>query len=106
MIELRRNIERGMRHRWLGPLFIIVFCVLMALMFLHAMHDRHNMGTELGELCLGITMMLGIVLLIRVRFKATLALVPVRIGRAPPARRLPMGRTHRTALSFPPPLRV
>lgn len=104
MIELRRNIERGMRHRWLGPLFIILFCVLLALMFLHAMHDGN--GTELGEFCLGITMMLGIVLLIRVRFKATLALVPVRIGRAPPARRLPMGRTRRTALSFPPPLRV
>ncbi len=95
-----------MRHRWLGPLFIILFCVLVALMFLHAMHDGN--GTELGEFCLGITMMLGIVLLIRVRAKAPLALVPVRIGRAPPARRVvlraPISRT--TALSFPPPLRL
>lgn len=95
-----------MRHRWLGPLFIILFCVLMALMFLHAMHDGHSMGTELGEFCLGITMMLGIVLLIRVRFKAPLALVPVRIGRAPPGRRVAPVRISRTTLSFPPPLRL
>ena len=95
-----------MRHRWLGPLFIILFCVLMALMFLHTMHDGHN-ATEFGEFCVGITMILGAVLLIRVRFKAPLALVPVRIGRAPPARRVVRVRVSRTtALSFPPPLRI
>ena len=106
MIGLRRTIERGMRHRWLGPLFILLFCVLMALMFMHAIHDGQNAGTELGEFCLAVIMMLGIVLLIRVRFKAPLAVTPVRVGRAPPLQVRAFGRLCPITLCVSPPLRI
>ncbi len=106
MIRLRRTIERGMRHRWLGPLFVILFCLLLALVYLHALHDGHSMGTELGELCLGITMMLGAVLLVRLRFRVPLPLVLVRSGRAPP-RPARVRRPPRPALALAsPPLRL
>ncbi len=71
MIRLRQTIERGMRHRWLGPLFVILFCLLLAMVYLHALHDGQS-GTELGALCIGITMVIGAVLLIRLRFQAPL----------------------------------
>lgn len=106
MIGLRRTIERGMRHRWLGPLFILLFCVLMALMFMHAIHDGQNAGTELGEFCLAVIIMLGIVLLIRVRFKAPLAVTPVRVGRAPPLQVQAFGRLGPITLCVSPPLRI
>ena len=106
MIGLRRTIERGMKHRWLGPLFILLFCVLMALMFMHAIHDGQNAGTELGEFCLAVIIMLGIVLLIRVRFKAPLAVTPVRVGRAPPLQVRAFGRLCPITLCVSPPLRI
>lgn len=87
MISLRQTIERGMRHRWLGPLFVILFCLLLAMVYLHALHDGQS-GTELGALCIGLTMVIGAVLLIRLRFRAPLPLVLARSGRAPPARQL------------------
>lgn len=105
MIGLRQTIERGMRHRWLGPLFVILLCLLLAMVYLHALHDGHSTGTELGELCLGLTMMLGAVLLIRLRFKAPLPLVLVRPGRAPPVHRSLL-HLVRPALTPSPPLRV
>lgn len=84
MIRLRQAIERGMRHRWLGPLFVLLFCLLLAMLYMHSLHDGQA-GTELGELCLGITMIIGAVLLIRVGFTALPGSVLVRLGRAPPA---------------------
>ena len=106
MIGLRQTIERGMRHRWLGPLFVILLCLLLAMLYLHALHDGgHSTGSELGELCLGIVMMLGAVLLIRLRFRAPLVHVLVRAGRAPPVRRV-VPRLIRPAPPPSPPLRV
>lgn len=95
-----------MRHRWLGPLFVILLCLLLAMLYLHALHDGgHSTGAELGELCLGIVMMLGAVLLIRLRVRAPLAHLLVRPGRAPPGRRF-LSRLIRSALPPSPPLRV
>ena len=104
MIRLRQTIERGMRHRWLGPLFVILFCLLLAMVYLHALHDGQS-GTELGALCIGITMVIGAVLLIRLRFKAPLPLVLARPGRAPPVHRSLL-HLVRPALTPWPPLRV
>ena len=38
-----------MRHRWLGPLFVLLFCLMLALLFMHAVHDGHDVGTALGR---------------------------------------------------------
>lgn len=83
MIGLRRTIERGMRHRWLGPIVVVLVVLLLALLYLHSLHDGHG-DASLGELCLGITMLIGILLIVRVRFWAPRPMVLVRPGRAPP----------------------
>ena len=108
MIRLRQTIERGMRHRWLGPLFVILFCLLMALTFMHAMHDADHMGTEIGEFCLGLTVMFSFLILIRLAQRLTSLVTVQRFGRAPPARRPLLLAPSRPAvlLAVSPPLRL
>jgi hypothetical protein len=106
MIRLRQTIERGIRHRWLGPLFVILVCLMLALLFMHAMHDGHDAGTEVGEFCLGLTIMFGLVVLIRFRWRVTVPLVLVRLGRAPPVERLLRLPGSLAVLVVPPPLRL
>lgn len=105
MISLRQTIEYGMRHRWLGPLFVILFCLLLVMVYLHALHDGSS-GTELGAVCVGITMILGLVLLIRHGFKVLLPLRVVRLGRAPPVPRSLMLRWVPPDFGLSPPLRI
>lgn len=83
MIGLRRTIERGMRHRWLGPIVVVLVFLLLAFLYLHALQDGHA-DANLGEFCLGVTMLIGILLIVRVRFRAPPPMVLVRPGRAPP----------------------
>ena len=106
MIGLRQTIERGMRHRWLGPLFVILFCLMLALLFMHAMHDGQEAGTELGQFCLGLTIMFGLIVLIRLRWRVVLPLVVVRPGRAPPVARFLALPVRSVILAVPPPLRL
>lgn len=106
MIRLRQTIERGMQHRWLGPLFVILFCLMLALLFLHAMHDGHDTGTEVGQFCLGLTIMFGLMVLIRLRWRVVVPIVLVRPGRAPPAQRFLALPVRSAVLTVPPPLRL
>ena len=107
MIRLRQTIERGMRQRWLGPLFVILFCLLMALMFMHAMHDSDHVGTETGEFCLGLTVMFSFLVVIRIAWRVTVPVAIRRFGRAPPAPRLLLLAPARTtARAISPPLRL
>jgi hypothetical protein len=106
MIRLRQTIEQGMRHRWLGPLFVLLFCLMLALLFMHAAHDGHDVGTELAQFCLGLTIMFGLIVLIRLRSRVILQLAVVRAVRAPPTARI---RTLSPCASFSgsaPPLRL
>ena len=84
MIRLRQTIEQGMRRRFIGPLFVLLFCLMLALLFMHAAHDGHDVGTELGQFCLGLTIMFGLIVLIRLRWRVVVQLAVVRAGRAPP----------------------
>ena len=106
MIGLRQTIERGMRHRWLGPLFVILFCLMLALLFMHAMHDGHDMGTELGQFCLGVTIMFGLMVAIRLGWRVVVPLVVVRSGRAPPVARFLALPVRAVILAVPAPLRL
>jgi hypothetical protein len=106
MIRLRQTIERGMRHRWLGPLFVVIFCLMLALLFMHAVHDGHDMGTELSQFCLGLTIMFGLMVLIRLRWRVVVPLVVVRPGRAPPLARFLALPVCGVILAVPPPLRL
>ena len=106
MIRLRQTIERGMRHPWLGPLFVILFCLLMALMFMHAMHDTDHMGTEIGEFCLGLTVMFSLLIVIRLSWRVEVPLVQTLSGRAPPLAQIVPLPARRAALAAPVPLRL
>lgn len=107
MIGIRKSIERGMRHRWLGPLFVILFCLLLAMVFVHAMHDGHDAATDVAQLCLALTVMFSFLIVIRLRWRVVLAFTLPRLGRAPPAISLsPLGSALAASLSITPPLRL
>ena len=106
MIRLRQTIERGMRHRWLGPLFVLLFCLLVALTFLHGIHDGDHMATDLGEFCLGLTVMFSLLIVIRLRWRLTLSIVQSRSGRAPPTAQILPLPAPRAAFAAPVPLRL
>ena len=76
-----------MRHRWLGLLFVLLFCLMLALLFMHAVHDGQDAGIAPGEFCLGLTIMFGLMVLIRLRWRVVVPLMVVRPGRAPPVAR-------------------
>lgn len=84
---LRETIERGVRHRWLGPLFVVLLCLMLAMLFMHDMHEGHIAATELGEFCLGLTIMFGLMVLIRVRVRLIERVVLRLPARAPPPAR-------------------
>jgi hypothetical protein len=95
------------RHRWLGPLFVVLLCLMLALLFLHMVHDaEHSAATELGEFCLGLVVMFSLVIVIRLRWRVVLPLLFPRSGRAPPAFSVLAPPTHLAALSSPSPLRL
>ena len=96
-----------MRRRWLGPLFVLLFCLMLALLFMHAVHDGHDVGTALGPFCVGLTIMFGLIVLVRLSWRVILQLVIARTGRAPPAVRFLT--TVSPCAAFPgssPPLRL
>jgi hypothetical protein len=106
MIRLRQTIERGMRHRWLGPLFVILFCLLLALTFLHGIHDGDHMATDLGEFCLGLTVMFSLMIVIRLSWRVEVPLLQMLSGRAPPLAQIGLPPARRAALAVPVPLRL
>lgn len=106
MIRLRQTIERGMRHRWLGPLFVIVFCLLLALTFLHGIHDGDHMATDLGEFCLGLTVMFSLLIVIRLAWRIAVPLLQPRSGRAPPPGWVLVRPLRTASLAAPVPLRL
>jgi hypothetical protein len=62
MIRLRETLTRACRHRWLGPLVIIVLVVLIAVVALHEGGER--LLESAGELCIAVAA-LGVVALAR-----------------------------------------
>lgn len=40
MIGLRAALERGLRHRWLGPALVLLLAVLLALLVLHSAFEQ------------------------------------------------------------------
>ena len=105
MIMLRQTIERGTKHRWLGPLFVIVLCLMLALLFLHGLHDSDH-ATELGEFCLGLVIMFSLLMVIRLKWRVVVQIAEPRLGRAPPVPRLFLTPVRLAVLPAPPPLRL
>jgi hypothetical protein len=58
-------IERGCRHRLLGPIVILLLVVLLASVFLHVVVEGAEAAAQLGDLCVAIAAALGSLLLVR-----------------------------------------
>jgi hypothetical protein len=98
VIRLREMLERGMRHRWLGPVLIVLFAVLLALVVLHTTADQ---ATEAGVVCLAFLVILVTLLLPRPP-EIVLRLQRARAPRAPPPTRV----ARNQVLTITPPLRL
>ena len=76
-------IERGCRHRLLGPFVVLLLVVLLAAVFLHAVVEGAEAASQLGALCVAIAAALGSLLLVRSLPRAYVRTVDL-VGRGPP----------------------
>ena len=72
VIRLRATIERGLRHRWLGPLLLVTLVLLLGLLVLHSTSDQLEPSSAL-LICAALSMLL--------------ALLPIAPRLAPASRR-------------------
>lgn len=83
MVRLRREIERGARHPVVGPLLIVLLALMVAFTVMH--EGNEATGGQIGELCVGIALILLAVIVVwplAVRGRVVAAVPP---GRAPPS---------------------
>jgi hypothetical protein len=91
-------LERGMRHRWLGPAFVLLVPLLLALVVLHTTADQ---ATEATVVCVAfLVILLTLVLPPPPRF--VIRVQRTRVPRGPPAARI--AQNH--SLTPTPPLRL
>ena len=84
MIELRRKLERARAHPVLGPLVLIVLVLVLAMVFMHGVHDSHEVATDFGAVCIALATAFTFVVLVRV-IRLMLKLSEIhRVSRAPP----------------------
>lgn len=101
MIRLRASIDRGRRHPLLGPLLIVVFVLVIALMMLH--EGQESAVTDLGPLCIGITLLLLRAVIARPATPESVRTPDALAARAPPSTMLHLfaGAGHAGARSLP-----
>jgi hypothetical protein len=99
VIWLRAQIERGRKHRWLWPLFIILLVLLLIAVALHATMDQSHAADDSELLCI----VVGIFFLL-------VSLVPrppeLRLPRVRPSRAPPISARVVVAVMRPPDLLV
>lgn len=105
MIELRRRLERGLRHPLLGPLCLIVLALILAFTVMHGAHDQMQAA---GELFACVAFLIGAIVSLsmpRLREATTIAL---RAPRGPPVSPVsePLSGRTRSFASQSPSLRL
>ncbi len=99
-------LERGRAHPILGPIVLILLVLLLAMVFMHSAMDSHDTAIEAGIFCLAILVLIGTIILDRVR--RTVSALPVRVrGDRGPPRVTPLCKAppSYTGFTFAPPLR-
>lgn len=84
MIEFRRRLERARAHPILGPIALIVLVLMLAMVFLHGMHDSHEAVVDFGEICVALAVAISFLILDRFRRASAPTVVIRRADRAPP----------------------
>lgn len=99
-------IERGMRNPWLRPFVLLLLCLLLGLVIVHAVHDGHDAFTGVGGACVAIALLFGFTLIVHVvRAPAGAALV-IQSARAPPRRLFVSTPSHVIGVAISSPLRL
>ena len=82
VIRMHQSLERGRRHPILGPLLLLLLVGLLALTVLHETSESSSSG--IGELCIGIVLVLLTAVLGAPARRAPSVLVVVAAIRGPP----------------------
>lgn len=96
VIRLREAIDRGLRHRWLGPLVVLLLVLLVLGLAFH--EGGETLFEAGGQLCVALALIVVAALLVRRPFvRRTCRLQP---RRGPPLALVPVART--VSASFAP----
>jgi hypothetical protein len=106
MIRIRLMLERGLRNPWLRPFVLLVLCLLLGLVFVHAMHDGHDALAGVGAACLAIALFFGFTLILELIRTPAGATRVVNSARAPPRRVSLFTSQQAVGVAGSPPLRL
>lgn len=101
VIQLRRRLERGIRHPVVGPLLILLLAVLLAMTVMHETHE--SIGGDPGEFCVALVGVLLALLTFVVQIVAFAHVLAPTLSRGPPERPLvacSVGRARPDILSL------
>jgi putative effector of murein hydrolase len=94
VIELRRKLDRGLRHPLLGPLCLILLALMLVFTIVHGAHDQMH---EAGELIVCVAFLLSAIVSLAMPVFRDVIVVAPRAPRGPPtgvfARHLPRPRS-------------
>jgi hypothetical protein len=106
MIRIRVMLERGMHNPWLRPFVLLLLCLLLGLVFVHAMHDGHDAFAGVGAACLAIALFFGFTLILELIRAPAGATRVVKSARAPPRRVSLLTPQHAVGVAGSLPLRL
>lgn len=101
MIRLRRLLERCRAHPVAGPIALVLLVLVLAMVFVHAAEDGHEVATELGAVCLGVVSFVWLVVAERLRRRPASPAIAVRRDRGPPLRDATIAGSLPAAISSP-----
>ena len=78
-------LVRGMRNPWLRPFVLLFLCLLLGLVFVHVLHDGHDVLAGVGAACVAIALFFAFTLIIRVVRAPAGATLIVHSARPPPS---------------------
>src|SRR6266545_3535192 len=106
MIRIRLMLERGVRNPWLRPFVLLFLCLLLGLVFVHALHDSHDALAGIGAACLAIALFFSFTLTLQIIRAPVGATLVVKSARAPPRRPSLLTPRHVAGVAGSPPLRL
>jgi hypothetical protein len=82
VIELRRKLDRGLRHPLLGPLCLILLALMLAFTVVHGAHDQMH---DAGEMIVCVAFLLSAIVSLAMPRLRDVVVVALRAPRGPPA---------------------
>ena len=86
MIELRRRLERGLRHPLLGPLCLVLLALMLAFTVMHGAHDQMHAA---GELIICVAFLIGAIVSLAIPLFRDETVSRLHASRGPPIASIP-----------------